>query len=86
MEERTNFSRNNVLHLWPFVIQDLKSLGVKLLFPKFCTGSIEHISIRKLQCILLKIALILGVQVHEGIRFVELLEPEADSMGISRFG
>ncbi|KOB78888.1 Protein MICAL-3 [Operophtera brumata] len=42
-------SRNNVLHLWPFVIQDLKALGAKKFFGKFCAGSIDHISIRQLQ-------------------------------------
>jgi hypothetical protein len=44
MEKRTAFARNNVLHLWPFVIDDLKLLGVKNFFPKFCTGSMNHIS------------------------------------------
>lgn len=44
VEQRDKFSRNNVLHLWDFVIQDLKSLGAKIFWPKFCTGSIEHIS------------------------------------------
>uniref|UniRef100_A0A0K0D9R2 FAD_binding_2 domain-containing protein n=1 Tax=Angiostrongylus cantonensis TaxID=6313 RepID=A0A0K0D9R2_ANGCA len=46
VEQRDRFSRNNVLHLWEFVIQDLKSLGAKIFYPKFCTGSIEHISKR----------------------------------------
>ena len=43
-EKRTSFTRNNVLHLWPYVIEDLKLLGVKQFFPKFCTGSMNHIS------------------------------------------
>jgi Succinate dehydrogenase/fumarate reductase, flavoprotein subunit len=60
LEKRDRFSRNNVLHLWPFVIHDLKSLGAKKFFGKFCAGSIDHISIRQLQCILMKVALILG--------------------------
>ncbi|XP_060809682.1 F-actin-monooxygenase Mical isoform X1 [Amyelois transitella] len=68
-------SRNNVLHLWPFVIQDLRALGAKKFFGKFCAGSIDHISIRQLQCILLKVALLLGVEFHEGVSFEELLEP-----------
>ncbi|VDK25488.1 unnamed protein product, partial [Anisakis simplex] len=42
-EQRNTFSRNNVLHLWPFVIQDLKMLGIKLLYPTFCRGAIDHI-------------------------------------------
>lgn len=54
VEKRDRFSRNNVLHLWPYTIIDLKNLGAKLFYGKFCAGSIDHISIRKLQCILLK--------------------------------
>ena len=44
LEKRDRFSRNNVLHLWPFVISDLRSLGAKKLYPKFCGGSVDHIS------------------------------------------
>lgn len=44
VEKRDRISRNNVLHLWPFVIQDLRSLGAKKFFGKFCAGSIDHIS------------------------------------------
>lgn len=56
VEKRDRFSRNNVLHLWPFVIQDLRMLGAKKFFGKFCAGSIDHISIRQLQLILLKVS------------------------------
>ncbi len=38
------FSRHNVLHLWPYVITDLKNLGAKVFYGKFATGQIEHIS------------------------------------------
>ncbi|KAG6445586.1 hypothetical protein O3G_MSEX004004 [Manduca sexta] len=75
VEKRDRMSRNNVLHLWPFVIQDLRALGAKKFFGKFCAGSIDHISIRQLQCILMKVALLLGVEIHEGVSFEELLEP-----------
>lgn len=44
VEKRTAFTRNNVLHLWPFTIDDLKALGTKKFFGKFCSGSIDHIS------------------------------------------
>ncbi|KAI1712468.1 [F-actin]-methionine sulfoxide oxidase MICAL3 [Ditylenchus destructor] len=81
VEQRDKFSRNNVLHLWDFVIQDLKALGAKIFYPKFCTGSIDHISIRRLQCLLLKVALVLGVQVHENINFLGLIEPPKDQSG-----
>nr|XP_018895758.1 PREDICTED: protein-methionine sulfoxide oxidase Mical isoform X3 [Bemisia tabaci] len=78
VEKRDKISRNNVLHLWPFVIQDLRALGAKKFFGRFCAGSIDHISIRQLQCILLKVALILGVEIHEGIGFESLLPPPDD--------
>ncbi len=44
VEKRDRFSRNNVLHLWPHLIYDLKALGAKKFFGKFCAGTIEHIS------------------------------------------
>ncbi|TMS35548.1 hypothetical protein L596_002928 [Steinernema carpocapsae] len=81
LEQRDKFTRNNVLHLWPFVIQDLKSLGAKIFYPKFCTGSIDHISIRQLQCILLKVALCLGVQVHDSVSFIDYKKPVVKSDG-----
>lgn len=44
VEKRDRFSRNNVLHLWPYLISDLKNLGAKKFFGKFCAGTIDHIS------------------------------------------
>ena len=44
IEKRSSFTRNNVLHLWPWVIEDLKSLGAKNFYPRFCTGTMNHIS------------------------------------------
>lgn len=78
LEKRDRYSRNNVLHLWPFVIHDLRNLAAKKFFGKFCAGSIDHISIRQLQLILLKVALLLGVEVHENVTFKDLLEPPED--------
>ncbi|KAI5617966.1 protein-methionine sulfoxide oxidase mical3b isoform X4 [Silurus asotus] len=75
VEKRDTFSRNNVLHLWPFTIQDLRGLGAKKFYGKFCAGAIDHISIRQLQLILLKVALLLGVEVHVNVEFKSLREP-----------
>ncbi|XP_054862726.1 protein-methionine sulfoxide oxidase mical3b isoform X4 [Amphiprion ocellaris] len=75
LEKRDSFSRNNVLHLWPFTIHDLRGLGAKKFYGKFCAGSIDHISIRQLQLVLLKVALLLGVQVHVNVEFRNLVEP-----------
>ena len=44
LEKRNSFSRNNVLHLWPFLIVDLKNLGAKKFFGRFCAGTLDHIS------------------------------------------
>ena len=76
LEKRDRFSRNNVLHLWPYNIHDLRGLGAKKFYGKFCAGAIDHISIRQLQCILLKVALLLGVEVYENVGFESLVEPE----------
>ncbi|XP_035386235.1 F-actin-monooxygenase MICAL2 isoform X16 [Electrophorus electricus] len=78
IEKRDTFSRNNVLHLWPFTIHDLRGLGAKKFYGKFCAGAIDHISIRQLQLLLLKIALLLGVEFHINVEFVRLLEPPED--------
>ncbi|CAM4676237.1 unnamed protein product [Leuciscus chuanchicus] len=79
LEKRTSFTRNNVLHLWPYTIKDLQNLGAKKFYGRFCSGSIHHISIRQLQLILLKLALILGVEVHTGVTFEGLLEPSGST-------
>jgi len=78
IEKRTSFTRNNVLHLWPWTIEDLKSLGAKHFFPRFCTGTMNHISIKRLQCILLKAALVMGVEIVPGVEFNDVLEPETE--------
>ncbi|XP_059880018.1 F-actin-monooxygenase MICAL3 isoform X2 [Delphinus delphis] len=78
IEKRDAFSRNNVLHLWPFTIHDLRGLGAKKFYGKFCAGAIDHISIRQLQLILLKVALILGIEIHVNVEFQGLVEPPED--------
>ncbi|XP_013888444.1 F-actin-monooxygenase mical2b [Austrofundulus limnaeus] len=75
IEKRDTFSRNNVLHLWPYTIHDLRALGAKKFYGKFCAGSIDHISIRQLQLMLLKVSLILGVEIHVNVEFLKLVEP-----------
>jgi len=75
VEKRDRYSRNNVLHLWPCNIVELRALGAKKFYGKFCAGSIDHISIRQLQCILLKVCLLLGVEVFEAVGFEDLIEP-----------
>ncbi|XP_054504649.2 F-actin-monooxygenase MICAL1 isoform X1 [Agelaius phoeniceus] len=81
LEKRDSFSRNNVLHLWPFTIHDLRALGAKKFYGRFCTGTLDHISIRQLQLILLKVALLLGVEVHINVRFESLVPPRGKAGG-----
>ena len=50
IEKRASFSRNNVLHLWPFTIEDLRQLGAKKFYGKFCAGAINHVS-KYSQCV-----------------------------------
>ncbi|XP_065603562.1 F-actin-monooxygenase MICAL1 isoform X2 [Cyrtonyx montezumae] len=81
LEKRDSFSRNNVLHLWPFTIHDLRALGAKKFYGRFCTGTLDHISIRQLQLILLKVALLLGVEVHTKVQFKGLHPPTGKVVG-----
>ncbi|XP_038154616.1 F-actin-monooxygenase MICAL2 isoform X2 [Cyprinodon tularosa] len=78
IEKRDSFSRHNVLHLWPYTIHDLRGLGAKKFYGKFCAGAIDHISIQQLQLILLKVALIVAVEFHINVEFIRLLEPPED--------
>ncbi|XP_044125483.1 F-actin-monooxygenase MICAL2 isoform X7 [Bufo gargarizans] len=78
VEKRDTFSRNNVLHLWPYTIHDLRCLGAKKFYGKFCAGAIDHISIWQLQLMLFKIALLHGIEIHVNVEFVKLLEPAED--------
>ena len=43
LEKRVSFTRNNTLHLWPFVVTDLKNLGAKMFYSRFCSAGIDHI-------------------------------------------
>ena len=75
LESRRSIDRNNVIKLWAFVMEDLKSLGAKKLYPGLGCGSVNHVSIRMLQLVLLKMSLLLGVTVRIGESFKEVLRP-----------
>jgi len=78
VEESSTFSRNTVVDLWKFAVDDLEKLGVKRLFSRLGTGTTDHVSTKLLQTVLVKICCILGVQVYTGVKFQSLLEPEDD--------
>lgn len=78
LEKRKHFSRENILHLWPWVVQDLTSLGAKVLFPQFCHSTAYfHVGTRQLQCILLKVALLLGVTFFPATAFDSIAHPDS---------
>jgi hypothetical protein len=58
-----------VLHLWDNSLVDLKALGIQTLYPGLTSGSIHHIETLVLQCVLLKVALLVGVKVVAGVAF-----------------
>ena len=70
-EKRPYIDRNNVIKLWTFVTEDLKRLGGKKLYPGIDTGAVNHVSIRKLQLLLLKLCLLLGVTVRHRAALAE---------------
>jgi hypothetical protein len=76
IEQRRAFTRANILKMWPFLVHDLRGLGAKIFFPQYCTGGLMHIGTRRLQQILLKDALLLGVEVHYGLQFQKVLKPD----------
>eukprot|EP00933_Yihiella_yeosuensis_P006060 TRINITY_DN110707_c0_g1_i1.p1 TRINITY_DN110707_c0_g1~~TRINITY_DN110707_c0_g1_i1.p1 ORF type:complete len:592 (+),score=119.03 TRINITY_DN110707_c0_g1_i1:70-1845(+) len=78
VERRPEFTRHNVLKLWPGVVDDLLGLGLKVLQPKFGTTGSEKISIRRLQLVLLKIALLLGSKVVLEDSFFGITPPSDD--------
>ncbi|KAH7459414.1 [F-actin]-monooxygenase MICAL3 [Phytophthora ramorum] len=86
LEKRTKFSRENMLHLWPWVVQDLAALGSKVLFPNFCKSrTYFHVSTRLLQVVLLKVALLVGVKVHSATQFDSIAAPGLESEGGNPF-
>ena len=60
LEKREEFTRCNVLKLWKFCVEDLKLLGIKKFYGHFSSGDLNHISIKVLQLVLTKVAMLLG--------------------------
>jgi len=79
IESRDTIDRNNILKLWSFVMDDLRSMGAKKLCPSLGIGSVNHISIKTLQFVLLKVCLILGVRIKPRRSFKAILEPSISS-------
>lgn len=85
LEKRKHFSRENILHLWPWVVQDLTALGAKVFFPSFCHSTAYfHVGTRQLQLILLKVALLVGVTVYSSTAFESVISPTRKRATTSR--
>ena len=80
-EKREDFTRNNILKLWKFVVEDLKMIGVRNVLNKFCTGSVNHIGIKTLQLFLAKICLLMGIEIVTKVSFEDLSKPNDSGKG-----
>jgi hypothetical protein len=78
LEKRKAFTRHNLLHIWDSTISDLTTCGIKFFYPKFCTGGIHHVSIKRLQLLLTKIALLCGTNIVPGFSFAGVEENPSD--------
>jgi len=72
IEKRTYIGRNNILHLWPYTVRYLNTLGAKIFYPKFGVGGMDHIGTKQIQRLLIKINMLLGVKIYFGYSFQEL--------------
>merc|ERR1719375_769319 len=73
VEQRTRFTRINRLHLWQWCGEELKDLGARCLEPPpadfGADPDILHIGINEVQCLLFKVALLLGVSICLGVEY-----------------
>jgi hypothetical protein len=74
VDGRTEFSRINQLHLWSWCGEELKALGARVLEPPpsdfGSNPDLLHVGISELQKLLVKVALLLGVEVLLGTNYV----------------
>ena len=64
------------MHQPALFITAILCIVFSLLIFGVCSFKSVHSGIRSLQCILLKICLLLGVQIYTNVEFVDVLEPE----------
>ena len=74
IEMRNAFPRLNILHLWDWACDDLADLGFTRA-QLFGPGGNNHISTRTMQTNLTRLALILGVRIHTGVKFAGVDKP-----------
>lgn len=86
LEKTSAFDRSNRLQLWNWVFEDLKELGALCLEPPSGNFGEDpdfiHIGINELQVLLLKTALLLGVRVFFGAKYLGSTWNSAESSWI----
>jgi len=75
LEKRLLMSRNNVLKLWGGVTEYLQALGLKSFHRHFGASGSDKVAIRRLQLVLLQVALLFGVKLEVGVEFEQLVQP-----------
>ena len=79
LEKREVFSRVNILTLWQPTADDLTALGAHLFYPRFSNRRVGtsplHLGTREIQLVLLKNALLLGVNFRYSTELVALQAP-----------
>ncbi|KAI8802617.1 hypothetical protein BJ742DRAFT_533351 [Cladochytrium replicatum] len=75
IELRGEFSRHNIMKTWQPTISDLMNFGLIQFYPLFKPHGHLHLGIREMQMSLLKVALILGVNVHYNTGVCGLVDP-----------
>ena len=76
LERRAEFSRVNILMLWPCTADDLVACGARTFYSTFSQhNEILHLGTREIQLVFLKNALLLGVQFSYGTDLVAVQAP-----------
>lgn len=70
VERRASFSRHNIIKTWRETVVDLLGFGLQQFIPNFKAHGHCHLGIRQAQIVLLKAALLLGVDFHYNMRSV----------------
>ena len=79
IEKRDVFSRVNILMLWQGTADDLVAYGARVFYPKFTNRHMGtsplHLGTREIQLVLLKNALLLGVEFSYGTELIAVHAP-----------
>lgn len=74
VERRASFSRHNIIKTWRETVVDLLGFGLQQFIPNFKAHGHCHLGIRQAQIVLLKAALLFGVDFHYNMRSVGIVK------------